>query len=344
MKGIYREIQKLQVLDADKHILSSRIAISEAELHQSSLSEQKAALAKWATVRIEPKRPMKDVFNGGFMKGKGKERKKTNESLHYPHDSGTTAMEISSPTTEMTTEAAPYTPGVLQQVASYDDDELERAIQESVRVTSQGNAQHDAAVEAAIRASVAEMQNVARNNPTQNSDEEEEAYQRAIRASMAETSRFNAAGRGGWGGSGGADAWESYDKETGVVAADRELEEALKQSLVERGGHIMQDEAEFERALRESEMFAEGAREDDEDELQRALRESRRQDKMPQGRTDERDEDLLKAIEESRRLDEEKEAKRIAEEKIVMEYVMKASLEEQGYERRRNGGSSFALN
>lgn len=348
MKGIHREIQKLQISDADKQILTSRIAISEAELHQSSLSEQKAALAKWATVRIEPKRPMKDVFNGSFMKGKGKERKKTNESLpYYPHDlPGTPTMAISSPTTEMTTEAAPYTPGVLQQVASYDDDELERAIQQSVRVTSQGNAQHDAAVEAAIRASVAEMQNVARNNPTQTLDEEEEAYQRAIRASMAETSRFNAAGGGGWGGSGGADEWGSYDKKTGVVAADRdlELEEALKQSLVERGGPIMQDEAEFERALRESEMFAEGARGDDEDELQRALRESRRHDKMPQGSTDDRDEDLLKAIEESRRLDEEKEAKRIAEEKIVMDYVIKASLEEQEYGRRRNGGSSFALN
>ncbi|KAI5844370.1 hypothetical protein DFP73DRAFT_513109 [Morchella snyderi] len=298
MKGIHREIQKLQISDADKHILSSRIAMSEAELHHSSLTEQKAALAKWATIRIDPKRPMKDVFNGGFTKGKGKERNKPTESLHHLNGSRT-PMAISSPATEITTETAPYTPGVLQQVASYDDDELERAIQQSVRMTSQGNAQDDAAVEAAIRASVAEMQNVARNNPTQNEDEEEEAYQRAIRASMTETSRFNAAGGGGW--------------------------------------------TEFERALRESEMFAEGAREDDEDELQRALGESRRHDKMPQGRTDEHDEELMKAIEESRRLDEEKEAKRIAEEKIVMEYVMKASLEEQDYERRRNGGGSFAL-
>lgn len=325
MKGIHREIQKLQGSDVDKYIINSRIVMSEAEFQQSTAREQQAILARWYDLRFDKtrKQKKKDIFDGSVfglrrgVKDKGNDKSKMGE--------------VRTPETEIASSGAiapaplQYAPGVLQQVASYDNKELEKAIQESVKATSNGNATEDSAIEAAIRASISELQYVARNHPIENVDDEEEAYQRAIRDSMAEASR--AGGGGGW------------------VTDDREFEEIRYKSLTEQGTPSGYGEDDLKWALTESTRYGGSPARDDEVEFERALRESRIQQKKPEVGLrfhEEHDEELLKAIAESKRLDEERETRRRTEEEVVMEYVMKASLEEQEYQKRRDGRSSWA--
>lgn len=355
MKGIHREIQKLQASDVDKHIINSRVAVSEAEFQQSSAREQQVVLARWHELRFDPvrKQTKKDIFGNDILKFrtgvKDKDNDKTKDNSHAESYVRKSETEIVSPIPRSSAHA--YAPGVLQQVASYDGEELEKAIQESVKATSNGNPEEDRVIERAVRASVSEIQYVARSHPIENV-KEEEAFQQAIRASMAEVS----------GSSGQEVAWEwgAGEKEAGEtrkeaggseweggaaggswLTDDPELEQALHKSLIEQGvppGHV--GDAELERALRESRMHGGTP----EDEFERALRESRRDQKSPEvviGLHEENDEELRRAIEESKKLDEEKEAKRRAEEQVIMEYVMKASLEEQEYQRRRAGGSGW---
>ena len=128
---------------------------------------------------------------------------------------------------------------------------------------------------------------------------EEEAYQRAIRTSAAEAEKNNGKN----------------------IPNDPILEEALRNSLLEGGlGH--------------------NAKADTQDkELERALRESIRDEKAPareysDTQDDIGDSELQRAIEESKQLEIDRELRRKAEEEVIMEYVKKASLEEQEYERR----------
>lgn len=363
MKGIHREIQKLQASDVDKHILNSRITISEAEYHQSSAREQQAVLARWQyniQSNYAKKQSRKDRFSEDILglspsaKAKGKDKDKDNDKdpKGYVRTSET---EIVSPVPRHIAYA--YAPGVLQRVASFKDEELEKAIQESVRATSNGDPEEDKTIEQAIRASVSEIQYVARNHPTENFDEEEEAFQQAVRASMTEANtngekeqekrvggklgpskELGEKRRAGGAGEYGTTVGGSW------LTDDPEFEEALHKSLVEHGappGHV--DDDNLQRVMRESSRYGGAHRPSDEDELEKALRESRRHQKSPESTTlpEEYDEDFLRAIEESKRLDQEKEAKRLAEEQVVMEYVMRASLEEQEYQMRRNQGSEW---
>jgi len=280
MKGIHREIQKLQVSDVDKFIIGSRIAIAEAEFQQSSPQLQQQTIDRWHELSLDKFKRVSDkrASSAGFLSRSQKLKGKGRESPEV--------------------ETAPQS-----TIGNFDDEELEKAIKESVKITSNGDSREDEMVERAIRASIAELQG--RSVSTHevvgsNSEEsEEEAYQRAIRASAAEAERSNGKN----------------------VPNDLILGEALRNSsLEEDSGHNTQIDTQDE-------------------ELERALRESVRGEKAPareysDTQDDAGDSELQRAIEESKQLEIERELRRKAEEEVVMEYVKKASLEEQEYERR----------
>lgn len=343
MKGIHKEIQKLQGSDVDKHILNSRIVVSEAEFQKSTTREQQAVLAKWHQLPLEStkKQTTKEILSDDILRLRSHSKDKVNKVKDKEDHADyvrTSETLIVAPVPRSA--AFTYAPEALQQIASYDGEELEKAIQESVKVTSKGNPEQDRLIERAIRASVSELRHIAKNPPTQ--EEEDEAYQQAIGTSMIEHSRAGGQLRAevhgqqvGWVGTGVQGA---YGVQTsGLVGGswltdDPELEQALHKSLIEQGvrpGHV--EEAELERALRESGEYMGTPGSDSAVRFERSLNESG----MYQNTLDvgsglyENDEELLKIIEESRRLDEEREVKRLEEEQFVMEYVMKASLEEQ---------------
>ncbi|KAG0128213.1 hypothetical protein HOY82DRAFT_622774 [Tuber indicum] len=284
MKGIHREIQKLQVSDVDKLIIGSRIAIAEAEFQQSSSQLQHQIIDRW--------------HNLGLGKFK-KVRNKGASSTSFLCRSRKPKVKGSEPP-----EAETVPQSIAARVGSFDDEELEKAIKESVKITSNGDSGEDEAVERAIRVSIAELQEgrsvYMHGAVGSNSEEsEEEIYQRAIRASAAEAERSDGTN----------------------VPNDPILEEALRNSLLDGdSGHNTQVDTQDE-------------------ELERALRESIRDEKAPMREYSDTqdgvgDPELQRIIEESKQLEIERELRRKAEEEVIMEYVKKASLEEQEYERR----------
>ncbi|CUS08509.1 unnamed protein product [Tuber aestivum] len=283
MKGIHREIQKLQVSDVDKFIIGSRIAIAEAEFQQSSPQLQRQIIDRWNEL--------------GLDKFKRASNKKISSTSFLSHSQKPKGKGREPPEVESTPQ------NTATHTGNFDDEELEKAIKESVKITSNGDPREDEMVEKAIRASIAELQEggvSVHETVGDNSEEsEEEAYHRVVTASATEAGRNN-----------GAD-----------VPNDPILEEALRNSLLEGGpGHNTQLDTQDE-------------------ELERALRESIRDENMavreyPDTQDGAGDPELQRAIEESKRLEVERELRRKTEEEVIMEYVKKASLEEQEYERK----------
>jgi hypothetical protein len=284
MKGIHREIQKLQVSDVDKLIIGSRIAIAEAEFQQSSSQLQHRIIDRWHNLGL-----------GKFKKVRSKGASSTSFLCRYrkPKVKGSEPLEAETVPQSITT-----------HVGNFDDEELEKAIKESVKITSNGDSGEDEAVERAIRVSIAELQggrSLSMHGAVGSDSEEseEEIYQRAIRASAAEAERSDGTN----------------------VPNDLILEEALRNSLLDGdSGHNTQVDTQDE-------------------ELERALRESIRDEKAPMREYSDTqdgvgDPELQRIIEESKQLEIERELRRKAEEEVIMEYVKKASLEEQEYERR----------
>lgn len=192
------------------------------------------------------------------------------------------------------------------------DEELERAIQTSVRETSRGDAEDDARVEMAIRASVNQLQ--ADGGPL---------------APGADTQ------------AGGSSVEESSaaPREVDLTITDKEYQELIERAIQQSTAGIGSnpDDEEFQRALERSRTEV-AAPEEQDAELRRAIEESRAAPPLPP-REGEEDE-LRRAIEASERMGrEEADRERVArsEEEIVLEYVMKQSLREEEYRRAMRG-------
>lgn len=298
------------------------MVFSEAEFRSSNAREQQAVLAKWHQLPPEStkRQTKKEIFNDDILRLRSHHSKEKVDKLKDKEDHAsyvrTSETSIVAPVPRSA--AFTYAPEALQQIASYDGEELEKAIQESVKVTSKGNPDQDRLIERAIRASVSELRYMAINPSTQ--EEGEEPYQQAIGVSMMEDGRTGGQQlRSDVGGPSVAWAGVQGAQPDGGIGGswltdDPELEQALHKSLTEQGvqGYV------------------------EEDKLEKALRDSRHRldhggiyQNTPEVRSEENDEEFLKVVEESRKLDEERETKRLEEEQFVMEYVMKASLEEQ---------------
>ncbi|PWW80207.1 Glycosyltransferase Family 1 protein [Tuber magnatum] len=283
MKGIHKEIQKLRVSDVDKSIIGSRIAIAEAEFQQSTPQLQQRTIDRWNEL--------------GLDKFKGVRDRKTSSTSFLSHSQKLKGKGREAPEAETTPQ------NIAIHIGNFNDEELEKAIKESVKITSNGDSGEDEMVERAIRASIAELQEgrgISVHGAVDGNSEksEEEDYQRVIAASATEVGRNH-----------GAD-----------VPNDPILEEALRNSLLE-GGSVHNTQLDTQ-----------------DEELERALRASLRDEKMPIREYSDTqdgvgDPELQRAIEESKRLEIERELRRKAEEEVIMEYVKKASLEEQEYER-----------
>jgi len=188
----------------------------------------------------------------------------------------------------------------------------------------------------AIRASIAELQSHDPDpNNTLNDDEEDEALlQRAIQASLEEASKSGA-----------------------TEEEQRMLEETIRNSIAETrrrrssdsewdSDSDTEDDEDYRRIIAESERVAllqqqgkgdlglsEGAG-DGAEELQRVVEESER---MERERKEEEERELRRLLEESERVEVERrkeEEERRREEEIVMEYVKRQSLVEEEHRRR----------
>lgn len=209
-------------------------------------------------------------------------------------------------------ESVPPTQRTLEGVENHE--ELERAIQESVRQTSRGNPQEDQLIEQAIRTSLAEVVN-------QDSGEDDDTVlRRAITASLVSTG-------------------ESQGDEDAHAQA---IQEAITKSLTEshaRQVHNDVDPDELARAIEESKNVAQPNQGSNHD-LELALQMSKQEG---ENQANETDDALQKALQMSQE-EEERRRQEKEEEETVMKYVMRMSLAEQKYKafaiREDDGGAS----
>jgi hypothetical protein len=234
------------------------------------------------------------------------------------------------------------TPGAVEAI------DYEEAIRKSVTATSRGNPQEDAIIERALRASVRELQQAQKNGEIEN-----EAYQKAVAASVSEAKRAR-------GELTAKDEKANPMENHGTADEDDEvLTRALTQSLADyKPGQLQSppyENGHHDRHQGEHDWSSDsGLGTDDDEDFKRTLEESKRLHTENQNKqsvvninevtNDVNDEDDLKrAITESEiahKTWEEDLARQKTEEEIVLEYVKKQSLLEEQHEQKVQEGKT----
>lgn len=377
MKGLHAEIRAKFHRSVENYIIVSRILQGEADLRESTVQEQndiikrfksdRNALDGLAAIKKEKERkaakessaqanpnvitdegedlgPIPDSPpKTGFWETRGlslDERKKRHalkdawKKKHAAEAAGTTAGPSSNP-------------NVVQASANLvpEDEELERAIRESVAQTSYGDPEEDAQIERQIRASVVEMRRIA----AESRGKEQSRGVSDWKETPSEPPQLPNRGKGA-----------SMPEEVGVSEdiTDEEFEalvaEAARRSLMteqqrdvgeqQHGVTVTVDDETLRQALEESRNSHGGDTQHgvtvtmDDEALRQALEESRRiAASAGTGQNEALDDDLRRAMEESEKAHQEHLARRGAErseEEIIMEYVKKQSLAEEEFRRK----------
>jgi UDP:flavonoid glycosyltransferase YjiC (YdhE family) len=295
MQGVYKEMQKQMGSSVQNYIIAARTAQGYEEWSGASAEERSDVVRRWQILetQLRKKRNADDVVKEIFEEA----RRKRMESLPKGERS---AAGSNNQSTGQSTQQAP------------DPGALEAAIRESIRQTSRGNPEEDAAIERAIRVSMSEL---ARNSgAAKPQDDDDEALRKAMAASS-----------------------QNDGQQTGQQSEhDEELERALANSLKEQRRQYDNDhdddddnDEEYQRALRESQQAASNAGEGsssaaayDQGHLGGTTREQYEQSGAGKGEKSQAEQD---------------------EERIVLEYVKKQSMLEQQHQSGKKGeGSSSA--
>jgi len=295
MQGVYKEMQKQMGSSVQNYIIAARTAQGYEEWSGASSEERSDVVRRWQILetQLRKKRNADDVVKEIFEEA----RRKRMESL--PEGERSTGSSNNQSTGQRAQQAP-------------DPGALEAAIRESIRQTSRGNPEEDAAIERAIRVSMSEL---ARNSgAAKPQDNDEEALRKAMAASTQNE---------------GQQAGQQSEH-------DEELERALANSLKEQrrqydNEHDDDDEndEEYQRALRESQQAPSNAGEGsssapayDQGHLGGTTREQYEQSGAGKGEKSQQEQD---------------------EERIVLDYVKKQSMLEQQHQSGKKGeGSSSA--
>ena len=270
MKGVYREIANRQGSSVQNYIIAARTAQGFDEWNSATVEERNDICQRWKHMQKDIKKKknpdeiVRDVLEEqrrkfeeqkkkgqswkSDLKAKGGEKRKSrtsstgafNKSAETPgyqdHESQMLAMG--------SRDAELGHANTYQGSTSTGTDQLEDAITMSVQETSRGDPEEDQAVERAIRASMAELQRSREERAKQQqggNDEEDADLKQALEASAAEA--------------------QNQGKPDPLY--DEELERALAQSLKEQRGQRSsdsewdseadtQEDADYQRAIRES--------------------------------------------------------------------------------------------
>jgi UDP:flavonoid glycosyltransferase YjiC (YdhE family) len=385
-KGIYAEIQKHFGHSVQNYIIAARTAQGYEEWKESIPEERVQIVKTWKSIQVELRKAGKkygkerddeihelatltqshrpeDLMAG--LKGarhltwddrkklraereKLKRERKTEKGVARTNSQGTIKsrckycpFDHGEGLHRSQTFPSPQHPFSTPEVVEAID--YEEAIQKSVTATSRGNPQEDAIIERALRASVRELQQAQENGEIEN-----EAYQRAVAASVLEAKRAR-------GELTAKDEKSNPMEDAGVTDEDdMELTRALTQSLQDQN-ISQQHPPPYENSQHHRGQDGEhdlssdsGLGTDDEEDFKRTLEESKRlhtenQNKQSAmstnevaGGTDDDDHDLKRAITESEtehKMREETLARQKTEEEIVLEYVKKQSLLEEQHKQ-----------
>jgi UDP:flavonoid glycosyltransferase YjiC (YdhE family) len=289
MQGVYKEMQKQMGSSVQNYIIAARTAQGYEEWSGASAEERLDVVRRWQLLeqQLRKKRNADDVVKEIFEEA----RRKRMEGLPQGGRSTGAGGQFASTSTQQ----AP------------DPNALEAAIRESIRQTSRGNPEEDAAIERAIRVSMSEL--ARQSGAAKPQDNDGEALRKAMAASTQESSRQEYQGS----------------------EHDDELERALANSLKEQRrqyDHENDDDndEEYQEALRQSQQAASNAGEGsssapayDQGHLGGTTREQYEQSSASKGEKSQQEQD---------------------EERIVMEYVKKQSMLEQQHQSGKKGEGS----
>lgn len=176
-KGIYREIQKQFGPSVEGYIIASRTAQGYAELGESSPEERAALVSDWKAIRhhVQKKKNVGEDKMHEIQARMKKQGMFHNGARGRQQASG---ADTGGSSNDPINQHASQQPSHTEDNAA--DPELEEAIRRSVAETSKGNAEQDASIERAIRASLASLKEAREHG----ADETE--IQRAVQASLQE--------------------------------------------------------------------------------------------------------------------------------------------------------------
>ncbi|KAL8813316.1 MAG: hypothetical protein Q9200_000337 [Gallowayella weberi] len=223
--GVYKELQKHFGSSVQNYIVAARLTQGYEQLAASTEEQRLDVIKRWQATQLELHREKDLIKHHGsqqqshcvFLRVKhatqaslDEKRKQTKNGKLYK-DPGFSNQTSSARETTASTTPSSRGPEPNNTLLHTDDATFEEAIQQSVRATSNGDAQQDAMIERAIRASVMELRAAAKNS------NKSQAIQRAIQASVAEAGRARNA--------------TSSSNESASTDHDDELQSALQQSM-----------------------------------------------------------------------------------------------------------------
>ena len=211
MKGVYKEMSKHFGSSVQNYIIAARTAQGYDDYQASSLEERTDIIQRWKHMQkdIKKKRNMDELVKeiledkkkqGKALKQEWGDRRRAMRSAstgRFSRTSDTIPGYKDPQSAELAAEASGAALGRAQtdqdpQPELLDHDDLDYAIRESVQETSKGDPYEDAAVERAIRASMAELQRnraerTVQQQPSGEAEDEELQLALAQSASEAES-------------------------------------------------------------------------------------------------------------------------------------------------------------
>lgn len=198
MSGIYQEIQKRFGESVENYIMASRCAQGLTDLSTCTSEEKENILTNWALFEVDVVAKRNVRRSRYKVDGDGKRVRRTRTLGDKSQASGQTQEEQDTESVKAAERAnrreslrqlfrgrASSSPPPRKTAPdSALPDEYEHAIRHSVLATSQGNDTEDEMIERALRASMTELRNA-----TAAGEEEERAYDLAVKASIREAER-----------------------------------------------------------------------------------------------------------------------------------------------------------
>lgn len=319
MQGVHAEVRNRFRKSSLNYIIASRVLEGEQHLASSTAEEQRDILIRWRAKKEE----MKGFY---LLKQKEKNPSEADGGQTPPPEEVAELAATTSPRPGWLHSRNLSTEGGRRRFDSWIKRQADNksATAQSWQRGASDPTLEDEEFERAIRASVSQT---SRGDP-----EEDARIEQSIRASVKAMKRI-AEERADDKGRGQQDLPTSGESSTALDnITDEEyqalIEEAVRQSLV------AQNEAE------QREYTGEAA---DAEELRRGIEESKAlAAAAPPPVAGDDEEQMRRAIEESEREHREQTSRGLTEEQIVMEYVMKQSLAEEEYRRSKAKGKGVS--
>ncbi|KZL87056.1 glycosyltransferase family 28 domain-containing protein [Colletotrichum incanum] len=347
MQGVHATLRNAFSTSVQNYIIASRMKQGQMDMETASIAECEDVIARWNNVKF-------DLKNFQAMKLK-EQREKQRADGESPYMQSQPEKSLTPPVTgwshtrrlsfeerkQLHARKEAWKKGHVEAIVPASRSDL------SLPDSTTTSVAEDEEFERAIRASVAET---SRGNP-----EEDAAVEQAIRASV---NHFRSSGTGipdvrpekpmsydRDAKNQDQDPFSSAELEITDEEYQRLIEQAIQQSMslqaagVHPGQGSHEDDEEFQLALEQSKIAQHTEHEDDE-ELKRILEESKRH--HIEGVTDD-DEELRRAIEASEAAHREqlnRAAAAQSEEQTVIEYVKKQSLAEEEFRRNASKGKA----